>query len=85
MSIYDLARMTRIGSEDEITQLTLQQERGLSKDPLVLTYFYLLLTGRTPAKIAKESSLDEQQQATMLVPLSKLRLVELLSTRRSNL
>lgn len=85
MSIYDLARMTRIGSEDEITQLTMQQEKGLALDPLVLTYFYLLLTGRTPAKIAKEFSLDDQQQATMLVRLSKLRLVELLPKNNARL
>lgn len=78
MSFYDLARMTRIGTEDEITQLTMQQERGLAKDQLVLTYFYLLLTGRTPQKIAKEFGLDGQQQATMLARLSKLKLVELL-------
>ncbi len=78
MSIYDLARMTRIGNADEITRLTVQQENGLAKDPLVLTYFYLLLTGRTPAKIAKEFGLDDRQQDTMLVRLSKLKLVELL-------
>jgi len=39
MSFYDLARMTRLGTEDEFTRLTLSQERGLAKDPLVLTYF----------------------------------------------
>ncbi len=78
ISFYDLARMTRAGREDETTQLTLQQERGLASDALVLTYFYLLLTGRTPGKIAKEFGLDEQQQATMLARLSKLKLVELL-------
>lgn len=85
MSIYDLARMTRMGADDEITQLTLQQERGLAKDALVLTYFYLLLTGRTPAKIAREFGLDEQQQTTMLVRLSKLKLVELLPKHNARL
>jgi transcriptional regulator with XRE-family HTH domain len=77
MSFYDLARMTRLGTNDDITRLTLQQERGLAEDPLVLTYFYLLLTGRTPARIAQEFGLDEQQQTTMLVRLSRLKLVEL--------
>lgn len=85
ISIYDLARMTRIGTEDEITQLTMQQERGLAKDALVLTYFYLLLTGRTPAKIAREFGLDELQQATMLARLSKLKLVELLPKNNARL
>jgi len=78
MSFYDLARMTRLGSEDYISRLSLAQERGLAKDSLVLTYFYLLLTGRTPAEIAGEFGLDDQQQATMLARLSKLKLVELL-------
>lgn len=85
MSFYDLARMTRIGTEDEITRLTMRQEHGLAKDPLVLTYFYLLLTGRTPAKIAKEFGLDDQQQATMLARLSKLKLVELLPKNNGRL
>ncbi|MGI9234323.1 MAG: helix-turn-helix domain-containing protein [Woeseiaceae bacterium] len=85
MSFYDLARMTRLSTEDEFTRLTLSQERGLAKDPLVLTYFYLLLTGRTPVKIAKEFGLDAQQQTTMLVRLSKLKLIELLPKNNGRL
>lgn len=85
LTFYDLARMTHIGSEDDITKLTLPQERGLAKDPLVLTYFYLLLTGRTPAKIAREFGLDDLQQATMLARLSKLKLVELLPKNNGRL
>lgn len=77
MSIYDLARLTRLDTDDEITRLTLEQEQGLTKDPLALTYFYLMLTGRTPEKIAQEFGLDERQQTTMLVRLSRLKLVEL--------
>ena len=37
MSIYDLARLTRIDTDDEITRLTLEQEQGLADDPLALT------------------------------------------------
>ncbi|MEM7501611.1 MAG: helix-turn-helix transcriptional regulator [Pseudomonadota bacterium] len=85
MSFYDLARMTRLGREDEVSRLTLKQEEGLAKDPLVLTYFYLLLTGRTPSKIATEFGLDDQQQATMLARLSKLKLVELLPNNNGRL
>jgi len=77
MSIYDLARLTRIETDDEITRLTLEQEEGLAGDPLALTYFYLMLTGRTPEKIAREFGLDDRQQTTMLVRLSRLKLVEL--------
>ncbi len=77
MSIYDLARLTQIDTGDEITRLTLEQEQGLANDQLALTYFFLMLTGRTPEKIAAEFGLDDRQQTTMLVRLSRLKLVEL--------
>jgi len=78
MTFYDLTRMARRVGDDEVTRLSLEQERGLAEDPLVLTYFYLLLTGRTPAKIASEFGLDARQQEVMLIRLSRLKLVELL-------
>lgn len=77
MSIYDLARMTRLTPEDEATRLTLEQEQGLADDPPALTYFYLLLTGRTSEKIAREFGLTDSQQNTLLIRLSRLKLVEL--------
>ncbi len=77
MTIYDLARMTRLTPEDEASRLTLEQEQGLADDPPALTYFYLLLTGRTPEKIAGEFGLNASQQNTLLVRLSRLKLVEL--------
>lgn len=77
MSIFDLARLTRQTASDEMTTLTVEQEQGLADDPLVLTYFYLMLTGRTPDAIAEEFGLDDRQQTTMLVRLSRLKLVEL--------
>lgn len=77
MTIYDLARLTQQTANDEVTTLTAEQEQGLADDPLVLTYYYLMLTGRTPEVIAKEFGLDDRQQATMLARLSRLKLVEL--------
>jgi len=85
ISIYDLARMARQSGEGETTRLSVEQERGLASDPLVLTYFYLLLTGRTPAKIAREFGLDVRQQETMLARLSRLKLVELLPKNNGRL
>ncbi|MBT8080549.1 MAG: helix-turn-helix transcriptional regulator [Gammaproteobacteria bacterium] len=85
MSIYDLARLARQGIDDDLTRLSMEQEQGLADDPLVLTYFYLLLTGRTPEKIAQEFGLDERQQTTMLVRLSRLKLVELYPNNRGRL
>jgi transcriptional regulator with XRE-family HTH domain len=85
MTIYDLARMTRQSTADDLTQLTEAQEQGLADDPLVLTYFYLMITGRTPDAIAKEFGLDDRQQNTMLVRLSRLKLVELYPTNNGRL
>ena len=85
VSFFEIARMAREDDEEEITELTLKQEQGLAKDSLVLTYFYLLLTGRTPKKIASEFGLDDLQQATMLARLSKLKLVELLPNNNGRL
>ncbi len=85
MSIYDLARLARQGIDNDLTRLSAEQEQGLADDPLVLTYFYLLLTGRTPQKIAREFSLDDQQQTTMLVRLSRLKLVELYPNNKGRL
>lgn len=85
ITIYDLARMTRPSFSDELVQLTLEQEQGLADDPLVLTYFYLMITGRTPDMIAREFGLDAQQQNTMLVRLSRLKLVELYPTNNGRL
>jgi DNA-binding Xre family transcriptional regulator len=77
MSIYDLARMTRLAPDNEATRLSLEQEQGLAADLPALTYFYLLLTGRSAEKIAAEFGLSDRQQNTLLVRLSRLKLVEL--------
>ena len=85
MTIYDLARMTRQTTDDDVTQLTTEQEQALAADPLVLTYFYLMVTGRTPEAIADEFGLDDMQTNTMLVRLSRLKLVELFPTNTGRL
>ena len=85
MTIYELARLARQSIDTGLTRLSVEQEQGLADDPLVLTYFYLLLTGRTPEKIASEFGLDDRQQTTMLVRLSRLKLVELFPNNRARL
>jgi transcriptional regulator with XRE-family HTH domain len=77
MTIYDLARLTQQTANDQVTTLTVEQEQALADDPLVLTYFYLMLTGRTPEVIAEEFGLDNRQQMTMLARLSRLKLLEM--------
>ena len=85
MSIYDLARIARIGADENVTKLSLEQERKLVADRPALTYFYLLLTGRTPSKIAKEFGLTEAQQNSLLVRLSRIKVVELLPNNNGRL
>ena len=77
ISVYELVRMHKLNTTKNVSRLTLEQEQGLAEDPAVLTYFYLMLTGRTPRDIASEFGLDNQQQTTLLVRLSRLDLVEL--------
>jgi len=85
MSIYDLARLTRLGSDEDVTVLTIAQERGLAEESALLTYFYLLLIGRTPRKIETEFGLSKKRTERMLVRLSRLKLIELYPKQRIRL
>ena len=77
MSIYDLARLTRMYTEEEATSLTIPQEEALAGDSTLLTYFYLLLIGWKPETIADEYDLDARQQNSILLALDRLKLIEL--------
>ena len=85
MSIYDLAKLTKMRTEDEVTELTKDQEQALAKDSTLLTYFYLLLIGWTPDSIAGEHDLDELQQTRILTRLDQLKLLDLYPKNRVRL
>ncbi len=85
MSIYDLARMTRMYSEEEATVLTVAQEKALAGDSTLLTYFYLLLIGHKPDGIATEYGLDELTQVRILTRLDRLKLIDLYPKNRVRL
>ena len=85
MSIYDLAKLTRMSSDDEVTVLTREQEQALAEDSTLLTYFYLLLIGWTPQSIASEHDLDELQQTRILTRLDRLKLLDLYPKNRVRL
>ena len=55
MTIFDLAKLTRMDAEEQATVLDTAQERALAEDTALLTYFYLLLTGRKPASTTSTS------------------------------
>lgn len=77
IGIYDLARMTRLGDAQRATQLELAQENALAADSTLLTYFYLLLTGWKPARVARTLGLDAAENTLVLAQLDRLRLIEL--------
>jgi DNA-binding Xre family transcriptional regulator len=85
MSIYDLARMTKMYGEEESTVLTVAQEEALAADSSLLTYFYLLLLGRKPDSIAAEYGLDELAQTRILTRLDRLKLIDLFPNNRTRL
>lgn len=78
VSIYELARMTKMNAQDEIKVLSLAQERSLADDPLLFTCFYLLLNNWSHTQIAMEYNLMEPGITKILTTLDKLKLIELL-------
>ncbi|MDH5181982.1 MAG: helix-turn-helix transcriptional regulator [Gammaproteobacteria bacterium] len=78
VSIYDLAKMSRMHSNDEVKILSLQQERALADDPMLFTCFYLLLNGWSPDRIATDYELSTPAAIKLLTTLDKLKLIELL-------
>lgn len=85
MSLFDLARLTRMRSASEQRQLTLEQERALADDPGLLQCFYLLLNGWSAARIEREHALDEPRLVKLLATLDRLGLIELLPGNRVRL
>ena len=85
MNIYELAKLTKMRSEEEVTELSLDQEAPLARDSALLTYYYLLLNGWKPARIARRYGLKELEQTRVLVRLDRLKLIELLPKNRVRL
>jgi len=85
MSIYDLARLTKMYSGEASTTLSINQERALAEDSTLLTYFYLLLLGRTPEQIASEYGVDERHEIRILTRLDRLKLIDLYPKNRVRL
>jgi DNA-binding Xre family transcriptional regulator len=85
MSIYDLARLTKMYWEEESTVLSIGQEQALAEDSTLLTYFYLLLLGRTPKQIAAEYGVESRQETRILTRLDRLKLIDLYPGNRVRL
>jgi DNA-binding Xre family transcriptional regulator len=85
MSIYDLARLTEMHAERGSSVLTMAQEEALAADSSLLTYFYLLLLGRTAERIARDYGVDKLQETRLLTRLDRLKLIDLYPNNRFRL
>ena len=85
VTVYDLARMTRLSEEEGVTRLTAAQERVLAKDQILLSYFYLLTNNWSPGRISKRYGFDKPAHTLYLVKLDRLGLIELLPNNRVRL
>lgn len=83
ISIYELARMTRMPDPDARRTLSIAQERELAADPVLLTYLYLLLTGWSPTRIARRFDIDRAYSDACLERLAELRLIDRLPRNRA--
>jgi len=92
MNIYELSRLSRMYEASGHRELSEAQELALANDPVLLTWFYLLITGWQPARIRSRFGLDRAESDSHLAKLEQLRLiarpspnkVRLLTGRRIN-
>ncbi len=85
MSIYELSRLAAAHDHGRVNQLSVEQEEALAGDPVLLSYFYLLLTGWKPRRIARRLGLDEPGQQRCLTRLARLELIDLMPRKRVRL
>ncbi|MEE4379507.1 MAG: helix-turn-helix transcriptional regulator [Candidatus Competibacteraceae bacterium] len=85
MDFYDLAKLTRMFAGNRSSVLSPEQEQDLADQPELLTFFYLLLNGWTPTRIAQEYGLSETQNVRFLARLDRLKLIDLLPSNQVRL
>lgn len=85
INIYDLARMTGMRADSPPRELDRSQEQALADDPVLLTYFYLLITGWSAQRIARRFELDADRNGRYLDSLHDLKLIRRLPRNRVRL
>ncbi len=85
MSLFDLARIADSQRDADSGNLTLEQEKSLANRPKLLSFFYLLLVGWSPARIARRLELDDLQLTRHLIQLDRLKLIDLNPNNRVRL
>ena len=77
MSFTDLARLSDADNRDRHTVLSIEQEKALAADAILLSYFYLLLNGWSLKRISNRFEISETRQVRLLAKLDRLGLIEL--------
>ncbi len=85
MSVFDLSRLAAAQDQDRANELSAEQEEALAADPLLLSYFYLLLIGWKAHRIGKRLKLDEAGQQRCLTRLARLELIDLMPRKQVRL
>ena len=81
LNFLDLARIST-DADAGPSVLTVSQESALAENPKLLVFFYLLLSGRTPASIVADYSISEPESLRFLLELDRLKLIELYPENR---
>lgn len=85
MSVYELSQIAAAHDDKGASELSEQQETALAAEPLLLSYFYLLLIGWTPNRIGRRLDLDEPGQQLCLTRLARLGLIDLMTGKKVRL
>lgn len=77
MRIGDLCKLADKLHSDQSTTLSVEQESSLAESPVLLRYFYRLLSGWEADAINQEQSLNEHEATRLLAQLDRLGMIEL--------
>lgn len=78
VDFFDLAKIGRYRAETA-SELSLEQETALARDPKLLTLLHLLLNEWRLSEIVREYEISETEGVRLLVRLDRLKLIELRS------
>lgn len=76
LDFFELAKLARQRAE-LMTELSIQQERDLTKDPRLLGLWYLLANGWTMAQIIDSYEITEPEAIQLAVKLDRIGVIEL--------
>lgn len=84
IDILELAKLTE-AAEQRTTRLSVEQEREIAEDPLLLLVAVCVLNGYTFQDLLEQYAIDEPQLIRKLARLDKIKFIELLPNNRIKL